>query len=28
MEILAPIAESGVPFYIINDSQEQGTGRV
>lgn len=28
MEVLEPIAESGVPFILVNDSSENGSGRV
>jgi len=28
MDVLGVVAESGVPFVIVNDSQEKGEGRV
>jgi rRNA processing protein Gar1 len=28
MDVLGPIADSGVPFILVNDSSENGPGRI
>ncbi len=28
MDVLGPIAESGVPFVLVNDSPQNGEGKV